>query len=203
MATRTRLATDRRRAQLTEVGLRLFGSRPYDDVSMDDVAKEAGVSHGLVYHYFPDKRSLYFAVIRWVAAQMLDAIAPDPTKSPMERLYDGLRAHLAFAEEYPAGYAALMSGGNGNDEEVRAFCEDARWRGLEEIVRTMGVEQPSPALRVALRGWAGFQEGAMVEWLKRRDLGRDELLDLLASTLGEALRLAGSATADSPGTRKE
>src|SRR6266545_7440974 len=191
MATRTRLATDRRRAELTEVGLRLFGSRPYDDVSMDDVAKEARVSHGLVYHYFPDKRSLYLAVLQWEAAQMLAAIAPDPTKSPLERLHEGLRAHLAFAEDYPAGYAALMSGGNGNDEEVRDFCEEARWNGLEEIVRTIGVERPSPALRVALRGWAGFQEGAIIEWLKQRDLNRDELLDLLARTLAEVLKLAG------------
>jgi AcrR family transcriptional regulator len=180
---RTRLETDERRAQLVEVGLRLFGTRPYDEVSMDDVAREAGVSHGLVYHYFSDKRRLYIAVLRWVADEMLAATVADPSKPALERLYDGLRAHLAFAERYAPGYTALVSGGNGNDDEVRALCEHARWQGLEEITRSLGIEEPSPSLRVALRGWAGFQEGAIVEWLKRRDLDREELLDLLAQAL--------------------
>lgn len=188
---RTRLDTDRRRAQLLDVGLREFGSRPYDEVSIDDIAQAAGVSRGLVYHYFPDKRRIYLAVLRWVAEQMMEATVAEPSKPPLERLYDGLRAHLAFAEEHAAGYTALMSGGSGNDEEVRALCEEFRWRGLEEIMRSLQIEAPSPALRVALRGWVGFQEGALIEWLKRRELEREELLDLLAETLGAALALAG------------
>lgn len=191
MGARTRLDTDRRRAQLLEVGLREFGGRPYDEVSIDDIARAAGVSRGLVYHYFPDKRRIYLAVLRWVAEQMMAANVSDPGKPPLERLYDGLRAHLAFAEEHAAGYIALMGGGNGNDEEVRALCEEFRWRGLEEIMRSLQIEEPSPALRIALRGWVGFQEGALIEWLKRRDLEREELLDLLARALGAALTLAG------------
>jgi len=190
---RTRLDTDRRRAQLIEVGLREFGSRPYDEISIDDIARAAGVSRGLVYHYFPDKRRIYLAVLRWVAEQMIEANVADPSKPPLERLYDGLRAHLAFAEEHAAGYTALMSGGSGNDEEVRELCEEFRWRGLEEIMRSLQIEEPSAALRVALRGWIGFQEGAVIEWLAHRDLEREALLDLLAGALGAALKLAEEA----------
>lgn len=158
---------------------------------MDDVARAAGVSHGLVYHYFPSKRRLFLAVLRSVADQLLAATVADTSKSPIERLYAGMRSYLVFAEEYPSGYTALMSGGNGVDEEVRALCEEARWKGLEEIMRSSGIENPPPAIRIALRGWSGFQEGAVIEWLKRRDMEREELLDLLARTLGSALRLAG------------
>jgi len=196
--TRTRLATSERRAQLIDAGLKLFGTRPYDDISMDDLAGKAGVSHGLVYHYFPDKRQLYIAVLRSVAEQMLAATVADMTKSPLERLDAGLRAHLAFAESYSAGYTALMSGGNGNDEEIRALCEEARWQGLDEIARSIGIDQPGPKLRVALRGWAGFQEGAILEWLKRRDLDRAELIAVLARALAAALAIAGLDSADLP-----
>lgn len=191
MANRTRLDTDSRRAQLLEVGLHLFGRRPYDEVSMCEVARQAGVSHGLVYHYFPDKRRLYVEVLRWVAQQMLAATVADMSKSPLERLHDGLIAHLDFAERYATGYTALMSGGNGNDKEVQALCEDYRWRGLEEILRTLEIERPDSRLRVALRGWVGFQEGAIVEWLKRRDLDREEVVEVLARALGAALEIGG------------
>ena len=196
--TRTRLDTNRRRAQLVEVALELFGNRPWNDVSMDDVAREAGVSHGLVYHYFPDKRALLLEVLRSVTAQLLAANVADTSKSPTGRLFDGLRAHVAFAEAYPVGYTTLVSGANGADEDMQQMCEEARWQGLEEIIRSLGVEEASPALRVALRGWSGFQEGAIVEWLKRRDLDREELVQMLARALGDALRIAGVATPAAP-----
>jgi len=40
-----------------------FSENPFHEVLMDDVAKEAGVGKGTIYRYFPDKESLYFAVI--------------------------------------------------------------------------------------------------------------------------------------------
>jgi AcrR family transcriptional regulator len=193
VGTRTRLTTDSRRAQLLEVALELFGSRPYGDLTMDEVAAAAGVSHGLVYHYFPDKRSLYLAVISHVGEQMLAANTADLAAPLEERLRAGLEAHLQFAAAYPEGYTALIAGGNGSDERVRALCEELRWRGLAEILRTLEIDDPSPRLRVALRGWAGFQEGAIIEWLKGRDLEQEQLLDLLSQALGAAL-----ASADVP-----
>ncbi len=189
--TRTRLSTDARRAQLIDSGLQLFGSRPYDEISMDDVADDAGVSHGLVYRYFADKRDLYLAVLQSVAEAMIAATTIDPERSPAERLLSGLDAYLRYAEQYPAGYTALIAGGNGNDEAVRDLCEQARWRGLGEIVATLGIDEPSAELKVVLRGWQGFQEGATIEWLKRRDLDRDRLLALIAGSLAASLSLAG------------
>jgi len=188
------LETTKRRQQLVEVGLELFGARPYDEISMDDVAEAAGVSHGLVYHYFSDKRDLYLAALRFVGEQLLAATTADLDRPLLERLYQGMGAHLAFAEQYAPAYVALMSGGNGSDAEVRALCEEFRWRGLEEITRSLGIERPSPRLRIALRGWAGFQEGAVLEWLKERGLPRDQLLDLLAQALRDALASAGVDT---------
>jgi AcrR family transcriptional regulator len=180
---RQRLDTDVRREQLLEVGLELFGRRPLGDVSMSAVAEEAGVSHGLLFHYFGSKRGYYTAVVRWVTDELVAATAPAPDRSPPERLRDGLRAHVAFAESYPVGYAAIVGGGNGADEEVQAICEEARARAARNLLDAVGIGQPPPKVRIALRGWQGFVEGAIADWIKRRDLERDELIELMVAAL--------------------
>ena len=67
---RTRLQVDIRRQQLLELGLELFAHQTYDGLSIDEIAKRAGVSKGLLYHYFPSKRAFYVAAVtahrRWI-----------------------------------------------------------------------------------------------------------------------------------------
>ncbi len=183
MAQRARLSRAERRAQLIEVAAENFAKRPYGDVSVDEIARQAGVRHGLLYHYFPDKRHLYIEVVRHWATEIGEAARPDPALDPLEQLYAGLNAHLAFVEQHVVGYLALVAGGNGSDPEIRELAEQARWNGLRHVVRGLGVDDPPPALRIALRGWASFNEGAIIEWLKNPDLPRDHLVEIMARTL--------------------
>ena len=53
---------DKRRVQMMNVGLRLFGSLPYKEVKVDTIAKTLRVSHGLFFHYFAGKDDLFTAV---------------------------------------------------------------------------------------------------------------------------------------------
>ena len=159
---------------------------------MAEVARNAGVSEALVYHYFSTKRDLYVGALKQVLEDLLAATRPTASdKAPQERLVEGLEAHVRFAERHPEAYSALLLGGAAVDREVRELCERARWAGLSEIIRSSGVGRPSPRMRVALRGWSGFQEGAIVEWLKRPDVARSELISMLAEALMDALRLGG------------
>ena len=52
---RARLSVDERRSQLLDLGRRLFNARPYDAISIDEIAAAAGISKGLLYHYFPEQ----------------------------------------------------------------------------------------------------------------------------------------------------
>ncbi|MEO5770206.1 MAG: helix-turn-helix domain-containing protein, partial [Polyangia bacterium] len=61
---RVRLPTDERRTLLLELGIRLFSTHSYEDISVDDVAVAAGMSKGLLYHYFKGKREFYVETIR-------------------------------------------------------------------------------------------------------------------------------------------
>jgi AcrR family transcriptional regulator len=191
MAARVRMATDERRDQLLQAGLDAFGTLPYGDVSMGDVAGKAGVSYGLVFHYFGDKRRYYLEVLRWVAERLVTAQEAEEEATPWQRLLTKLRAQIDFAAEYTVAYRAIVSGGNGADEELAELAEDARWRSIRLITHALDLGEPAPSLRIALRGWQGFSEGAILEWLKRRDLPEDELVEMLAHELVATLQRQG------------
>src|SRR5215471_68814 len=107
---RVRLEVDERRAQLVALGLELFSKRAYDDVSIDDLARVAKVSKGLLYHYFPTKRDFYAATVREPARQLLARTEIDPALPPLERLDKALDAYLDYVEEHGPAFSALLRG---------------------------------------------------------------------------------------------
>src|SRR5512144_2015136 len=76
---RIRLDNDERRAQLLSLARKAFSDRSYDDVSIDDLAREAKISKGLLYHYFPTKRDLYVAGLREIADELVERCTNIPT----------------------------------------------------------------------------------------------------------------------------
>ncbi len=177
------MASDERRAQLLALGIEMFASRPWDDVQIDDVAARAGVSKGLLYHYFPTKRVFYVEVVREAARRLLELTDMPPAMPPLERLEAGLARYLDFVERHAAAYATLLRGGIGSDPDVARVLEDTRLALLARMLQGIGVDPPPAALRLTLRGWLGFVEATSVDWLERRDLARDELLALWARAL--------------------
>ena len=188
---RTRLDLDVRRAQLLELGRALFNARAYDDISIDDIAAEAGISKGLLYHYFPSKRRFFVEVVRAAAARML--VLTEPPKSdlgPRERLALGLDAYLTYVEGNARAYAWLLRSGIGIDAEVRDVLEDCRQAIVDRIVEGLGLTgaRTPPAFRVALRGWIGMVEAASLDWVEHgMDMRRDTLRDFLAAALEGAI----------------
>src|ERR1700733_5699250 len=79
---RIRLDNDERRAQLLQLARKAFSDRSYDDVSIDDLAREAKISKGLLYHYFPTKRHLYVAGLREIAEELVQRVTAIPTNLP-------------------------------------------------------------------------------------------------------------------------
>src|SRR5436190_21142166 len=73
---RAYLQADDRRQQILAVAARQFAERNYDAVSMEEVAKEAGIARGLLHHYFGAKRELYLEVVRAMLAVPDDLFIP-------------------------------------------------------------------------------------------------------------------------------
>src|SRR5262249_32887979 len=123
---RTRLDVDERRAQLLALGLAMFSERSYDEVSIDDLARAAGVSKGLFYHYFPTKRDLYIGALGQAARGLLEATTADRRGTPDERLHRGLETYLDFVARHGKAYIALVRGGVGSDPEIARLLEETR-----------------------------------------------------------------------------
>src|SRR5690242_8171887 len=121
---RIRLDNDARRAQLLELAKRSFSDRAYDDVSIDDLARVAGISKGLLYHYFPTKRDLYVAGLREIADELVEAITRVPDNlPPLDRVRTSVGAYLDHITRHSQAFVALMRGGIGSDPEVAAVIE--------------------------------------------------------------------------------
>jgi AcrR family transcriptional regulator len=193
--------TSDRRAELLEVGRRLFAEHAFDELSIDEIATRAGVAKGLLYYYFGSKRGYYVAVVEASAAELAARTATDPTHPPAVRLATAVDAYLRYVEEHADGYRALISGGVGTDGQVRAIVEGERARQLALVAEALspGIEPP-PALRAALEGWMSFLEGVSLDWLARRDLDRGAVRALIVHALGGAI---AAARAVDPSVRAE
>ena len=195
-APRARLDVDERRAQLLALGLTMFSQRSYDEVSIDDLARAAGVSKGLLYHYFPTKRDLYVAALRQAAQQLVDETTTARGAPPEERVRKGLETYLDFVERHGQAYVALMRGGIGSDPEIAAILEETRSTFAARILEDVPPAIVSPLLRTALRGWIGFVEATSLEWAAHRAVERDALVALLTPVLFDALARVVSVVAE-------
>lgn len=178
---RARLDTDARRAQLLALGLEVFSHRPYDEVSIEDLAERAGISKGLLYHYFPTKRDYYAATVREAARQLLSLTDLPAALPPAARLMEGLSRYLSFVERHAPAYSTLLRGGIGSDPEVATVIEETRQALLARVMENLG--DVDAALRMTLRGWIGLVEATSLDWLDRRDLSREAMLALWATSL--------------------
>ena len=180
---RERLDTAARREQLIAVGRELFQQRPYDQVSMDDVAAAAGVSKGLIFHYFDSKRDLYVEIIGRGANDLMQASMVSENMPPMERLIAGLHRYLEYAERAGKGYTSLLTGGVGVDPEVLNIVESVRRTFVDRILLSLPY-QATPMTRIMVRGFVGFVEAASVEFVNNKEgVAREELVKTMVKTL--------------------
>lgn len=184
---RVRLDNDERRAQLLQLARKAFSDRSYDDVSIDDLAREAKISKGLLYHYFPTKRDLYVAGLREIAEELIERCTNIPSDlPPIERVRAGINAYLDHISQHARAYVSLMRGGIGSDPEVAQVVEGVRKRLSDNFLeQTPFAAALSKDVRfqIAVRGWIGFVESATIDWCANPRLSRDELRELLVPIL--------------------
>ena len=186
----TRLQVDERRRQLLEQATELFATHGYDELSMAKIAKASGVSKPLLYHYFPNKRDLFEAVLAAAAEEHLARITTDPDLPPAEQLQASLAAYLNWIDENPGAYEKLMR--SAGIPEVRELIDRVREETARRILEGLAPGGSPPAkVRAAVRGWLWFMDGVCLDWVQSGDLDREEVQGLLLGSLLGSLTAAG------------
>ncbi|MFJ3965862.1 TetR/AcrR family transcriptional regulator [Streptomyces sp. NPDC090036] len=159
-----------RKAELIATGRKLFADTSYDALSMDDIAKHAGVAKGLIYYYFTSKRGYYLAIVEDSVAELVARAGGDTDLPNAERVRRTIDGYLYYAEHHRAAYRTIVTGGVGSDAEVLAIRDAVR----EELVATIaegayGRRALPPLARLALVGWLSGVEGATLDWIGALD----------------------------------
>jgi AcrR family transcriptional regulator len=188
--TRRRLSTEERREQLLAVGARLFSESPYDEVWIEQVAEIAGVSRGLLYHYFPTKRDFFAAVVERESERMLRMTAAVPGVPVRDQLTEGLDTYLAYVQAHAHGYRAFHRADAAGDQTVRRVYQRALGAQERQILATLAADpefgpvfEGRAEVRLAVRGWLAFTTAVSLEWLRGSDLSREQVRDLCARAL--------------------
>jgi AcrR family transcriptional regulator len=189
----TRLSSDERREHLLHVGVELVGRYGTADVSIEEIARAAGVSKGLLYHYFPTKTDFFVAVLARSQAEMDQTVVRDPELTALEQFDRNLDGFLGFVDAHAEGYLAVVNA-RGREPRVQELVEERRRRRVDELVALAAVleEVPrdvarTPLLVAAIEGWIGFTEGVIVRWLRDRELSKEEVHELLREVFLQVL----------------
>lgn len=179
---RVRLRPEARRDQLLAIGARMLAERHLDEVQISEIAERAGVSRGLLYHYFPTKQDFAIAVARSACAEVF-AVEPDPELPVAERARLVLEGYVDFAEANRDAYRAMHTSlvADPRVRELRA----ADLAGHERrVLGAFGIDEPAPILRAAIRGWLAFVIAVILDWLAGGEaMPREDVVELCTRAL--------------------
>ena len=189
---RTRLDPEARRAQLVALGLEMLSTRSLDQLAIEDIAAAAGISRGLLFHYFPSKRDFHEAVVRAAAADLLRCTEPDRSLPYIEQLRSGVESFVDYVVENRDSYVSLLRGAAGGDINLQAIFDETRSAIAARVIDGLGAETVPYQVRLAVRGWVAFGEEVILGWLSEPDplLDRAGLVDMVHDAL---VALVGSA----------
>jgi AcrR family transcriptional regulator len=182
---RRRLDPDERREEILRAATRVFATRPYDAVSIAEVARVAGASRALISHYFDDKAGLFVAVTARFAQLAAQNVRVDRDLPPDQTVAANVEAFLAFADEHRETVLALIPHGPAvADPRLQELSDVIRGRLVDRmLVNHFGTTEVPDSHRFALHAYTGLFSVAMVELLRRPELSRAEAAAFLTRTL--------------------
>ena len=130
-----RMRAPERRKQLLEVARKVFAARGYHVVTMDDVAREAGVTKPILYDHFPSKRDLYRDLLEADLALLNERLreAMESSRGNRERIRSSFQAYFDFVDEEGAGFRLLMQEAVGPEREFREMLGRFRDEVLDQV----------------------------------------------------------------------
>ncbi len=135
-----RMPPGQRREQLIDAALDVILERGYARISIEAIARAAGITRPVVYDHFPNLNRLLHAVIEReerISLEQLDQVVPEELgdQEPRELLSGGLARFLAAVTARPATWRIILLPLEGTPPIVRQHVQDGRARVLARIER--------------------------------------------------------------------
>jgi AcrR family transcriptional regulator len=193
--TASRLTPAARRLQILGTARRLVESGQIQQISVEAVAEHAGVSAGLLFHYFGTQRKFRQAVIEEIAGELLAQVEPDPALSLVEQLRAGLETFVGYVARHPELYLAVVGT---VDEDLDGLHRSMRNTLAELLVSGLAdAGAPmTPAIATTIAGWLAFSEEALLGWIADASMTQAELVDLCQRACVLLLEAAAPDPAD-------
>jgi AcrR family transcriptional regulator len=187
VTTRRRLTAGDRRQQLLDAAAELFARKPYDSVSMEEVAARSGISRALLYRHFPSKRELFAAIYRQAAQRLLAQTELVPQASMTGQIALGLDAHIDyFIDNRNTVLAANRT--LAGDPVIQAIIDDELEVLRGRMLAAAHIDDTArPAVSAVLMSWLVFVRALSVEWLANEPFDRTALRDMCLGALTGAL----------------
>ena len=182
-----------RRELILSAASRAFASRPYEEVSLAEIAEEAQASEALVHKYFVGKAGIYAQVLQGAVDELAertrqaDAALPEGA-SARDRVRASVLTYLDFIAERSLGWMAyqILAGHEpGEAARVRQEAREAAVRALAEVVGGSRGHRDD----FAFWGYLGFLDDACLRWVRAGcpDDQRHSLVDAALGCLEGAL----------------
>ncbi|WP_238153342.1 TetR/AcrR family transcriptional regulator [Kribbella speibonae] len=188
-----RLSAEDRKKQLVKIGLMMLRDQPIHELSIDAIAAEAGISRGLLFHYFPSKRDYYLAVIAAAGRRLLRVTKPDERLAPEQQLREMLVQFVAFISRRRTAYISFVRGAAGGDDYAVEVYDETRAGLTKRVLTYLGTPEVAdePASREYLRvhAWLSYTEDLAIEWSGLPEADRPYTTDALIDHSLEALHL--------------
>lgn len=181
--------SERRRRQLLELGVELFADHPYDEVAIGDLARVGGISKGLLYHYFGNKKAFYLACVGHVANGLVREMAAIDSSQGAGSIDAGIRHFLRHLERHGKTYRSLMIGTTGGDLGVQALFDQTRHAIAAVILTELGVPLDNALFRSTTRAWIASVEAAALDRMEHGSPSEDLLVRMQTRALADRLLL--------------
>src|SRR3990170_6946284 len=157
---RRRLTAEERRTGILDAALAAFSESGYHSSSIDDIAREAGVSKALIYEHFASKQELYADLIarnaRELTQRIATALSGVELDSGASRLAIGLDAFFTFVEERRDAWRMLFR--DAADPETAAVVDRMLEQVTAEVTVLISQDPGARALETAMDfAWLGLE----------------------------------------------
>src|SRR5215203_3711435 len=150
-----RLDPGQRREQILDAANALFAERAYEEVSIEDIAGSAGVTRGLVHHYFGGRKDVYVGLLERLGAEREEGLRPPVGRSARARVADTVSRWLDWTEANRTVWLATIAPGEDvADPDVRRVVVDLVRRAVTLLAaQHADIADDSARLRYALECW--------------------------------------------------